>query len=180
MERVQELDLKNHMIRVAEYAEIMGNLLYLDNREIKLLKKGALFHDIGKILVDKDILNKSSQLTKEEFEKVKEHSSLGLKVLNEEYKNEVIENIILFHHEKWNGKGYPLGLTGKNIPLEARIVSVVDCYDALTSKRAYKNKMSHEEALKILKEESGICFDPDIISIFELFENKFRQMLSKY
>lgn len=87
-----------------------------------------------------------------------------------------VKNIILLHHEKWDGTGYPFGLEGTNIPIEARIVSIVDCYDALISNRVYKNKISHEKALEILRNESGKSFDLHIVSIFEIFESKFKKL----
>lgn len=173
-------ELKNHMLRVSKYAELLADLMCLDIDKIKQVKKGALLHDLGKILIDESILNKPSELTLEEFTLMKEHSKLGLKVLKKKDEGSSIENIILFHHEKWNGVGYPFGLKGRNIPIEARIVSVVDCYDALTSERVYKSKISHEKALEVLKIESGRSFDPDIILMFEIFENKFKKLSEKY
>ena len=173
-------ELKNHMLRVSKYAELLADLMCLDIDKVKQVKKGALLHDLGKILIDESILNKPSELTLEEFTLMKEHSKLGLKVLKKKDEGSTIENIILFHHEKWNGIGYPFGLKGRNIPIEARIVSVVDYYDALTSDRVYKSKLSHEKALEILRNESGQRFDPDIISMFEIFENKFKKLSEKY
>ncbi|MGL5936921.1 MAG: HD-GYP domain-containing protein, partial [Cetobacterium sp.] len=153
-----ENNLRDHMIRVTEYAGLLADFMCLDNDKIEEIKKAALFHDLGKILIDEKILKKSSELTSEEFQKMKEHSKLGLKVLKKKDANFIVENIILLHHEKWNGTGYPFGLKGPNIPLEARIVSIADCYDALTSNRVYKNKISHEKALQILESESGQSF----------------------
>lgn len=97
---------------------------------------------------------------------------LGGIILEDE--NKIIKNIALYHHEKWNGSGYPKGLKGKNIPFEARVVSIVDCYDALRSKRVYKEEKTHEEVIEILKEESGKSFDPDILNVFLKFEDKFK------
>ncbi len=173
-------ELKNHMLRVSKYAELLADLMCLDIEKIKQIKKGALLHDLGKVLIGESILNKPSELTPEEFAIMKEHSKLGLKVLKKKDEGSIVENIILFHHEKWNGTGYPFGLKGRNIPIEARIVSVVDYYDALTSDRVYKSKLSHEKALEILRNESGQRFDPDIISMFEIFENKFKKLSEKY
>lgn len=149
----------------------------LDSFEIMNLKKGAQLHDIGKLSIDKTILNKPSKLTLKEFELVKIHTELGLKNLKNYHRNITIENIVLFHHEKWNGKGYPFGLAGKEIPIEARIVSIVDCYDALTCKRVYKEKIPHEKVMDILRSESGNSFEPDIIFIFDLFNEKFKKIL---
>ena len=174
-----EDELKNHMLRVSKYAELLADLICLDKDKIAQIKKGALLHDLGKIRIDEKILNKPISLTLEEFILMKEHSKLGLKVLKKKDEGNIVENIILLHHEKWNGTGYPFGLKGHSIPVEARVVAVVDCYDALTSDRIYKSKLSHEKALEILKNESGKSFDPDIISMLEIFENKFKKLSEK-
>lgn len=175
-----EEELQNHMLRVSEYAELLADLLCLDKKKINQIKRGALLHDLGKKLIDNNILNKNIKLTLEEFEIIKKHCKLGLKILNKKDENYITENIILLHHEKWNGKGYPFGLDRKNIPLEARIVSIVDCYDALTTDRVYKTKVSHEKAIEILKDESGKSFDPDMVSMVEIFENRFKRLLEKF
>ncbi|MGL5355625.1 MAG: HD-GYP domain-containing protein [Cetobacterium sp.] len=172
-----DFEIKEHLIRVSNYSEILADLMCLSTFDIKNIKTGALFHDIGKKKICEKILNKKSKLTDEEFEEIKKHPELGLKIANT--KNLKVKNIILYHHEKWNGKGYPKGLKEKNIPIEARIVSVADCYDALTSNRVYKEKLSHEEAMQILISENGKSFDPDIIFMLQLFEEKFEIELYK-
>ncbi|MHA4990824.1 HD-GYP domain-containing protein [Cetobacterium somerae] len=175
------LEIKQHMIRVSDYTEILADLMCLNKLEIEEIKKGALLHDIGKQGIPDEPLNKFTKLDKEEFEKVKKHTQFGLKILNnKKYAKTRIENVILLHHEKWNGEGYPFGLKGKLIPIEARIVSVTNYYDTLTSKRAHKKSFSHEKAMAILINESGKSFDPDIISMFELFQNKFETKLKEY
>lgn len=174
-----DLELKKHLKRVMQYAELLADLMCIDLSLIEQIKKGALLHDLGKLLIDNNILNKNIELTEKEFEHIKTHSKLGLSIILKKHKNKIVENIILFHHEKWNGKGYPFGLSEKKIPIEARIVSVADYYDAITSKRSYKNNYSHEEAVNLLKLESGVSFDPDIIAMFELFENDFKILLEK-
>lgn len=173
-------ELKKHSERVSKYAEVLADLMCVDKQNISLYKKGALLHDLGKLCINKTILDKASKLSIIEFEEMKKHAELGLTLLNEKHCNNIIKNIILFHHEKWNGKGYPHGLKGSEIPLEARIISIVDCYDALTSKRVYKNKLSHKEALDILKSESGKSFDPEIVFMFSLFEKTFEDILENY
>lgn len=175
-----EEELKNHMLRVSIYGELLAKLMSLNINQIEEIKLGALFHDIGKISIEEAILNKPFELNYKEFEIIKTHSRLGLEILNNKLDIDVIKNIILFHHEKWNGKGYPLGLKETDIPIEARIVSIVDCYDALTSNRVYKDRFSHEKAIKILKSESGKNFDPNIILIFEIFEDKFKSLLNLF
>ncbi|MGL5725317.1 HD-GYP domain-containing protein [Cetobacterium sp.] len=174
-------EIKKHMVRVSNYTEILADLMCLNKSEIEEIKKGALLHDIGKQNIPDELLNKFTKLDDEEFEEVKKHTQFGLKILNSKnYAKTRIENIVLLHHEKWNGDGYPFGIKGKLIPIEARIVSVTDCYDALTSDRVYKEKISHEKAMEILISESGKSFDPDIISMFELFQNRFKKKLKEH
>lgn len=175
-----DIELINHSKRVSVYTELLADLMCISKDKIFFLKKGALLHDLGKKSIDKNILYKPSKLSQKEFNAIKKHPKLGLKLLNREDEEEIIENIILLHHEKWDGTGYPFGLKGKFIPIEAQIIAVADFYDALTSKRPYKDKISHKVALQLLKEQSGRSFNPDIVSIFELFEDKFNEILVSF
>lgn len=165
-------ELENHMQETAIYAEILCGLLKISEKEIEEIKRGAFLHDIGKKLIDRSIVEKAEKLTSEEFEKIKKHTILGGIILEDEDK--IVQNIALYHHEKWDGTGYPKGLKGKDIPFEARIISIVDCYDALRSRRVYKEGKTHEEVIEILKEERGKSFDPEILGIFLKFEDKFK------
>lgn len=138
------------------------------------LIKAAPMHDIGKIAVDDVILRKPSKFTPEEFEKMKQHAPQGANLLNtiienveEEYFVRIAENMAHFHHERWNGTGYPNNLQGEEIPLEARIMAIADVYDALVSKRCYKDRMSFEEAANIIREGMGTQFDPSLADVFE-------------
>lgn len=138
------------------------------------LIKAAPMHDIGKIAVDDGILRKPSKFTPEEFEKMKQHAPQGANLLNtiienveDEYFVRIAENMAHFHHERWNGTGYPNSLQGEEIPLEARIMAIADVYDALVSKRCYKDKMSFEEAANIIREGMGTQFDPALADVFE-------------
>lgn len=128
----------------------------------------APMHDIGKIGIPDNILLKPGKLTDEEFDIVKSHTTIGAKILSKSNAKIIIlaEQIALSHHEKWNGLGYPNGLSGKDIPLEARIVAIVDVFDALTSKRPYKKTFPVEVALDIMEKERGQHFDPDVLDIF--------------
>lgn len=171
------MNLKNHLKRVSMYSELLADLMCIEKHKINLIKEGAFLHDIGKTLIDIKILNKPSTLTSEEFEIMKEHTKLGVNLINAN--NDIIKNIITLHHEKWNGTGYPCGLKEFQIPIEARIVSIVDCYDALTSKRPYKDKLSHSDALNFIKNESGKSFDPEITYMFILFEKRFEDLLKR-
>ena len=130
-------------------------------------------HDIGKIIISDTILNKPGKLTPEEFEIMKTHASAGAKIVYEILGGienikyvEIASDIAHFHHEKWNGKGYPEGKKEKEIPLCARIMAVADVFDALISERCYKKAMSYEDAFNLIQNESGEHFDPQIVELF--------------
>ena len=125
-------------------------------------------HDIGKIGIPDHILLKPNRLTDKEFDIVKTHTTIGGKILSNSNAKIIMlaEQIALSHHERWNGQGYPNGLSGKDIPLIGRIVAVADVFDALTSKRPYKKTFSLESAINIMKKERGQHFDPDVLDIF--------------
>jgi putative two-component system response regulator len=128
-------------------------------------------HDVGKIGIPDNILMKPGKLTDEEFDFMKTHTTIGAKILVDS-KAEILQlaqQIAISHHEKWNGRGYPQGLAGDTIPLAARIVGLTDVFDALTSKRPYKDPFPVEVALDIIKKERGEHFDPDVVDVF--FEN---------
>ena len=128
-------------------------------------------HDVGKIGIPDNILMKPGKLTDEEFDFMKTHTTIGAKILVDS-KAEILQlaqKIAISHHEKWNGRGYPQGLAGDTIPLAARIVGLTDVFDALTSKRPYKDPFPVEVALDIIKKERGEHFDPDVVNVF--FEN---------
>ena len=154
----------------------------ITNSFISTIEIAAPLHDIGKISISDTILLKPGMLTEEEMNIVKKHTETGAKTLTELYNmnehNEFLEmaiDIAHYHHEKWNGKGYPEGISGKDIPLAARIMAVVDVYDALTSERCYKTAYSHEKSMEIINEEAGKSFDPDIIEVF----NKIQKQLKR-
>ena len=138
------------------------------------IENAAPLHDVGKIAISDTILLKPGKLTKEEFEIVKTHTTKGSEMIRRIFSNlddphflEIAEEIALSHHEKWNGTGYPEGLSGTDIPLPARIMAVADVYDALISERVYKKAMDPKDALQVLYSESGEHFDPDIIRILK-------------
>lgn len=154
----------------------------ITNSFIRTIEIAAPLHDIGKVSISDTILLKPGRLTQEEMTIVRNHAELGAKTLIELYNmnehNEFLEmaiDIAHYHHEKWNGKGYPEGLSGTDIPLAARIMAVVDVYDALTSEKCYKTAYSHEKSMEIINEESGKSFDPDIIEVF----NKIQKQLKR-
>jgi len=156
----------NHILRIARVSEFIGHHCGCDTDFIRLLKLYSPLHDIGKVCVGKDILLKPGSLTAPEFELIKQHVRVGYDIINRPGIDQMAKNIVLYHHEKWNGKGYIHGLAGEDIPLESRIVSLADVFDALVSVRIYKPAYTIEEAEEILRSESGVSFDPLLLEAF--------------
>jgi len=153
----------HHCERVAWYAVLLARKMGIDKDHIKDIRYGALLHDIGKIGISDSILLKPGKLTPEEMELVKKHPLIGADILRGiDYFAQVIE-VVLYHHERWDGKGYPMGLSG---PLSARIFAVVDAFDAMTTHRPYRKKMSMEAARKEIKKAAGTQFDPKVVEAF--------------
>lgn len=160
-----------HVKRVAEYSYLLGRLYGLDEDEANLLKQASPMHDIGKVGIPDDILNKPGKLTFEEFEIMKTHAQLGYEMLKHSERPILKASAIiaLTHHEKWNGSGYPRGLKGKNIPIYGRITAIVDVFDALGHDRVYKKAWEDERIFALFREEQGKHFDPDLVNLF--FDN---------
>jgi putative nucleotidyltransferase with HDIG domain len=155
-----------HVLRVQIYAAGVARLLGCSTAEIEALKAGALLHDIGKIAVPDYILNKPGKLTAAEFEKMKLHTVAGAQIVARvEFPYPVVP-VVRHHHERWDGKGYPDGLAGEAIPLTARILSVVDCFDAVREDRQYRRGMSRNEAIDLIILGSGTQYDPHVVSTF--------------
>ncbi|MEW6770279.1 MAG: HD-GYP domain-containing protein [Bacillota bacterium] len=127
---------------------------------------GALFHDIGKIAVPQRILQNESFPTPEEWEVIRSHPFVGYQILKSVELSKGARDMVLYHHERWDGKGYPYGLAGRNIPLEARICAVADAFEAMTSDRAYRSQMTYESACAELRRGAGAQFDPDLVEVF--------------
>ncbi|HEX8709190.1 MAG TPA: HD domain-containing phosphohydrolase [Pyrinomonadaceae bacterium] len=155
-----------HVLRVQIYAAGVARLLGCTEAEIEALRAGALLHDIGKIAVPDYILNKPGKLTAAEFEKMKIHTIVGAQILGRvEFPYPVVP-VVRSHHERWDGKGYPDGLKGQEIPLTARILSVVDCFDAVREDRQYRKGMTREEGINLIMQGSGSQYDPRVVGIF--------------
>ncbi len=166
----------DHLRRVQVYAMEIGKELNLSPLELDALRAAALLHDIGKLAVPEHIISKPGKLTPEEFEKMKVHPTVGAEILKRvEFPYPVVP-IVAAHHEKWNGCGYPRGLKGDLIPIGARILSVVDCLDALASDRQYRRALPLDEAMEVLVSESGAAFDPQIVSILKRRYVELEQM----
>lgn len=165
------LDIKDtytgsHSKNVANYSGLIAKQLKLSENEIKMIKVAATLHDIGKIIVSDNILNKAGKLTNSEYAQMKEHPAIGSKVLKAGGFIEYISKIVEQHHEKWDGTGYPSGISHNNISLGARIVSVADAFEAMTSERTYHKKKSHCEAIIEIKKCKGTQFCPDVVAAF--------------
>jgi len=159
-------ETEEHSARLARYSVEVGRKYNLLDYQLKELAFAAELHDIGKIGVDDRILIKEGKLTDDEWEKVKEHPAVGYRIAKASPELSSIADYILYHHEKWDGSGYPFGLKGQDIPLYSRIIAVIDAYDVMTSGRPYKKAMTKEEALAELETNKGTQFDPKVVDIF--------------
>jgi diguanylate cyclase (GGDEF)-like protein/putative nucleotidyltransferase with HDIG domain len=170
----------DHLQRVQVYAIELAKELSLSHGDMEALRAASLLHDIGKLAVPEHIISKPGKLTPEEFEKMKIHPIVGAEILDRVQFPYPVVPIVLSHHEKWDGSGYPYGLKGESIPIGARILSVVDALDALASDRQYRRALPLPEAMKVVKDQAGKSFDPSIVSILEKkymeFEQKARQV----
>jgi diguanylate cyclase (GGDEF)-like protein/putative nucleotidyltransferase with HDIG domain len=158
----------DHLKRVQSYAVQIGKDLQVSESELEAIRAAALLHDIGKLAVPEQILSKPGRLTPEEFEKMKIHPRVGAEILARVQFPYPVVPIVRSHHEKWDGTGYPDSLRGEAIPIGARILSVVDCFDALTSERPYRRAMSPDDAMKHLRAERGKSYDPRVVDGIEL------------
>jgi putative two-component system response regulator len=181
-------DTGAHLERVREYCNILAKQLaqgspfadQISDVFIDCIQHSSPLHDIGKVAIPDSILLKPGKLTAEEFEIMKSHTVIGAENMQTVY-NKYADNpfigmgieIALYHHERWDGRGYPDGLIGKNIPLSARIMAVADCYDALRSDRCYRKGFEHDKVKEMLLEENGTHFDPEVIKAFLATEERF-------
>jgi len=156
-----------HLQRVRTYAVEVAKELNLGEDQIEALRAAALLHDIGKLAVPEQIINKPGKLTPEEFEKMKVHPIVGAEILERVAFPYPVAPIVRSHHERWDGSGYPEGLAGENIPVGARILAAVDCLDALASHRQYRPALPLSEAMAKVKEKAGTWFDPEIVEILQ-------------
>jgi putative nucleotidyltransferase with HDIG domain len=156
-----------HIRRVQRYTlAVAKGLGVTDPLEVKAIEAGALLHDIGKVAVPDYVLNKPSTLTAAEFQVMKKHATMGARILTAVDFPYPIVPIVRHHHERWDGRGYPDGLTGSEIPLGARILAVVDCFDALTSDRPYRPRLTDEQAIEIVRSRQGTFYDPAVVEKF--------------
>ncbi|OGW62597.1 MAG: hypothetical protein A2638_06215 [Nitrospirae bacterium RIFCSPHIGHO2_01_FULL_66_17] len=162
---------RGHCQRVSAYAVEIGTRLALPDHTMRDLELAAILHDIGKIGIDEAILRKPTRLTFEEMQAMHEHPVIGERILRSVEPLHLVASYIVYHHEHYDGKGYPHGARGEEIPLIARIISVADAYDSMSSRRPYRETLPEEESLTRLRTKAGTQFDPQIISIFfELYD----------
>lgn len=167
-----------HLSAIPKYSEVLTPEFVVKAR------RAAPLHDVGKIAIEDAVLQKSCSLDDEEFKKMKNHATVGgdifafikERIVDKKF-GEIAEHIARYHHEKWNGAGYPNGLKGEEIPLVSRIMSIVDVYDALTSRRPYKEPYSHEKSLALIKANRGESFDPDLVDEFIKISDKIYECL---
>ena len=164
--RIKDPYTQSHARRVAIYAGHLAKRLGLPPDEVKNIRLGGLLHDIGKIGISENILNKASKLTVQEFEEIKKHPELGARIISDVPFLKSLVPMVLHHHEFFNGCGYPLKIAGTAIPFGARILSVADAYEAMTSDRPYRKSLPQEVAFNILTEERGKQFDPQVVDAF--------------
>ncbi len=169
-----------HVRRVQVYAEEMAQRLNLSKMEVKALRAGALLRDIGKVAVPDYILTKPGKLTAYEFNRMKQHTVIGAQILEQiDFPYPLVE-IVRHHHERWDGTGYPEGLKGEEIPLTARILSIVDCFDAMREERHYRKALSREAAIQELQIDKGRRYDPQLVDLFinnlSICEGKFAEL----
>ncbi len=157
-----------HLERVQHYATSVGKMLKLNDLELDALRAASVLHDIGKLAVPEHIISKPGKLTPQEFEKMKIHPVVGAEILERVDFPYPVAPIVRAHHEKWDGSGYPAGLKGKEIPIGARILSAVDCLDALASDRQYRRALNLDDAMAVVMGEAGKSYDPEVVSLLQL------------
>ena len=170
----------DHLQRVRVYALEVGKELKLSEDEMEALKAASVLHDIGKLAVPESIISKPGKLTPEEFEKMKVHPIVGAEILDQVRFPYPVAPIVRSHHERWDGSGYPDGLTGETIPIGARILSAVDCLDALASDRQYRRALPLDEAMLRVEQEAGKSFDPRVVAILAARYKELEKMATAH
>ena len=168
MAEFRKPDAKNHLERIRGYCSIIGRALDLSKPEVELIAYASQLHDIGTVGIPEAIITKTEDLTDYEWELIKRHPIIGAEILHGSPSPllQAAEIIALTHHERWDGSGYPYGISGKDIPLSGRICALADVFDALTTPRSYKKEISVEEATQLMVDARGQLFDPNLVVVF--------------
>src|SRR5918998_1228787 len=167
-----------HVRRTQVYALGLGRLLNVSAEELEALKAGALLHDVGNLAVPEYILNKPGRLSPAEFEKMKVHATVGGDIVSRVGFPYPVEDVVRHHHERWDGTGYPAGLKDERIPLVARIIAAVDFYDSTRCDRPYRDGMTREQSLALLRSKAGKSFDPAVVETFVKHVEEFDALIS--
>ncbi|MEG1482885.1 MAG: HD-GYP domain-containing protein [Cetobacterium sp.] len=170
------MELKRHSSNVSRLAVIIGSELDINNKELKQLSISALYHDIGKTKISSKILDKPGKLSNIEMDIMKYHPRFGAEIVKTKGLELSIVEAILYHHENFDGSGYPKGIKGSEIPLYARIIAIADAYDAMTNNRPYSLAKTHEQAIKEIKSCSGTQFDPQLVKVFEILSEEINSL----
>lgn len=164
-----------HIGRVSMYAQWLAEAMEWPQEQLRMLAFGARLHDIGKVIVPDHILKKPGDLTEEEWDLMKQHPVAGAKIVGSIKHLKEATNYVLYHHEHWDGSGYPHGLQGRDIPIEGRLLAIADVYDALTTDRPYHPARPRAEVTRYLQQRAGVQFDPDMVPFFvQILEEKMR------
>jgi putative nucleotidyltransferase with HDIG domain len=166
-----------HIRRVEIYAVELGKLVNLNENQLLGLRAAAILHDIGKLAIPEAILNKPAKLTRDEFDRMKSHPVIGANIISHASFPYPVIPAVLYHHERFDGKGYPEGLRGEEIPLTARVLALADFYDALRSDRPYRRSLGQQEVLDFIRRESGKMFDPRLADLFCEHSDDFERVL---
>jgi putative nucleotidyltransferase with HDIG domain len=159
----RDRETEGHSMRVSRLTCLLAEEIGLNSQQLKAIERGALLHDIGKIGISDTVLHKPGKLTDDEWKTMRIHPDIGARIVEGIPFLQDAISVIRYHHERWDGSGYPIGLKGEEIPIQARIFTVADVFDALTSRRSYRTKSSAEEAIQYIKDQSGILFDPLVV-----------------
>ena len=169
----------HHSRRVGDLCAFLATQLELSQREVNRMRTAGLMHDIGKIGISEMILNKPGRLDRDEWAVMRRHSEIGYRILSTVSEYSALAQAILEHHERWNGSGYPQGLSGEQISYHARIIAIADSYDAMTGERSYRTPLTKEDAVEEIFNNRGILYDPQIVQVFvstiDLFEADARR-----
>lgn len=173
----KDLYTRGHSDRVSAYAVLIGKYLNLSDEQLDTIKVGGLFHDVGKIGIPDTILLKNGKLTDEEYAEIKKHPSIGANILGDSEMFKDIIPFVKYHHERFDGRGYPEGLSGENIPYMARIAAVADSFDAMSSRRVYRDSLPKEVVREEIAKNAGTQFDPDIVKVFlDIVDNHYDEI----